>query len=403
MNKNKIKIIEGKLEVPDYPIIPFIEGDGIGAEIWNVAVKVFDVAVKIAYKEKRKIFWLEVLAGEKAYKKVGSWLPQETIEAFKKYIIGIKSPLTTPIGKGYKSLNVSLRQILDLYVCLRPIKWFREVPSPVIYPEKVDMMVFRENTEDVYAGLELEAYSLEAKKLIDFCKREFGWEIQKDTGIGLKPISERNSKRLIRAAIKYALKHNRRSITLVHKGNIQKFTEGAFRKWGYELAKQEFLHEVVILEECKKKPLLGKILLKEVIADIFFQQVLTRPEEFDIIATMNLNGDYISDALAAQVGGIGIAPGGNINFETGVALFEATHGTAPKYVNQDKVNPSSLILSGEMMLRYLGWDEAADLIIKGLSKTISNKTVTYDFYRLMSNAYLLKCSEFGNEIIKNMQ
>lgn len=384
------------------PIIPFIEGDGTGPDIWRAAVKVFDASVRKAYNGERKIMWHEVYAGEKGYRLTGSWMPEETVEAFKKYLIGIKGPLTTPVGGGIRSLNVTLRQMLDLYVCLRPIRYFPGVPSPVSHPEDVDMVVFRENTEDVYAGLELEEGAKETKELIEFCREKFGWKIRRDSGIGLKPISRTASKRLVRAAIKYAIKNNRKSITLVHKGNIQKFTEGAFRNWGYELAKEEYADKVVSREECQGNVPAGKILIKDAIADIFLQQVLTRPKEFDVIATMNLNGDYISDALAAQVGGIGIAPGGNINYKTGHAIFEAVHGTAPKYADQDKVNPGSLILSGEMMLRYMGWVEAADLIIQGFGRTIQNKTVTYDLERLMSGAALLKCSEFADAIIENM-
>ena len=385
--EEKIRINSGgKLEVPDCPVVPFIEGDGTGPDIWRASVRVFDGAVKKAYGGSRKIQWKEVLAGEKANRKTGSWLPDDTVEAFREYLVGIKCPLTTPVGGGFRSLNVALRQMLDLYVCLRPVKWFKGVPSPVRNPERVDMVIFRENTEDVYAGLEVEKGSGEAAGLIEFCEKEFGWKIRKDSGIGIKPISETGSKRLIRAAMEYAVRSGRKSVTLVHKGNIQKFTEGAFMKWGYELA-----------EEYR-----GKIEVRDTIADIFLQQVLTRPAEFDVIATMNLNGDYISDALAAQVGGIGIAPGGNINYETGHALFEATHGTAPKYADLDKVNPSSVILSGEMMLRYMGWTEAADLVIRGISRAIENKTVTYDFHRLMEGAQLLKCSGFGDEIIRNM-
>ena len=391
--KIKFDDIKKKCQVPDRPIIPFIEGDGIGPDIWKASVRVFDAAVKKAYGERREVVWKEVLAGEKAFNACGDWLPEETISAFNEYLIGIKGPLTTPIGGGHRSLNVAIRRKLDLYVCLRPVRWFKGVPSPVKHPEKVDMVVFRENTEDVYAGLEVPAGSAEAERLIKFLKKEFGWRIREKSGIGIKPISEMGSKRLVRAALEYAVKNNRRSVTFVHKGNIQKFTEGAFKTWGYEVARE---YE-------------GKIIVKDVIADIFFQQALTRPAEFDVIATMNLNGDYISDALAAQVGGIGIAPGANINYETGHAVFEATHGTAPKYANQDKVNPGSIVLSGEMMLRYMGWTEAADLIISGLSKTISNRTVTYDFHRLMAcpssagdDARLLKSSEFGDEIIKNM-
>jgi len=375
-----------KCKVPDCPVIPFIEGDGTGPDIWKASVRVFDAAVEKAYAGQRKVAWKEILAGEKAFKATGNWLPDETVKAFSEYLVGIKGPLTTPIGGGHRSLNVALRQKLDLFVCLRPVRWFEGTPSPVKHPEKVNMVVFRENTEDVYAGLEVPAGSGEAERLIDFLKKEFGWRIREDSGIGIKPISATGSKRLVRAALEYAVANKRRSVTLVHKGNIQKFTEGAFKAWGYEVAKE---YE-------------GRIEVKDVIADIFFQQALTRPEEFDVIATMNLNGDYMSDALAAQVGGIGIAPGANINYETGHAVFEATHGTAPKYANQDKVNPGSVILSGEMMFRYLGWAEAADLILSGISRAIKNRTVTYDFHRLMTGARLLKCSEFGDEITKNM-
>ncbi len=397
-----ISMENGALKIPDFPVIPFIEGDGTGPDIWAAAVRVLDEAVEKSYGERKKIVWKEVFAGEKGYEKTGSWLPEETVKAFKKHLVGIKGPLTTPVGGGYRSLNVTLRQTLDLYVCLRPVRWFKGVPSPVCHPEQVNMVVFRENTEDVYAGLELEEGTPEAEKLIDFCKKEFTWNIRADSGVGIKPISITGSKRLVRAAINYALKNSRKSVTLVHKGNIQKFTEGAFRKWGYELAKSEFPDKCVTWEDHGGEVPEGKILIKDVIADIFLQQVLTRPAEFDVIATMNLNGDYISDALAAQVGGIGIAPGGNINYDTGHAIFEATHGTAPKYAGQDKVNPGSLILSGHMMLRYMGWTDAADLIIKGLERTISNKTVTYDFARLMDGAKVLKCSEFATEIINNM-
>lgn len=401
----KITMKEELLQVPDNPIIPFIAGDGIGPDIWSAAVQVFDAAVEKSYAGQKKIIWKEVLAGQKAYDEVGSWLPEETIDAFKGYLVGIKGPLTTPVGGGIRSLNVALRQILDLYVCLRPVRWFKGVPSPVRRPELVDMVVFRENTEDVYAGLELKEGSEEVNKLINFCRKNFGWNIRPDSGVGIKPISITGSKRLIRAAIHYAIDNNRKSVTMVHKGNIQKFTEGAFRQWGYELAKEEFSDKCVTWEECggevPEVPK-GKILIKDAIADIFLQQILTRPVEFDVIATMNLNGDYISDALAAQVGGIGIAPGGNINFTSGQAIFEATHGTAPKYAGKDQVNPGSIILSGEMMLRYMGWTEAADMIIKGLETAITNKTVTYDFNRLMEGAKLLKCSEFGQEIINNM-
>ncbi|MBM3262816.1 MAG: NADP-dependent isocitrate dehydrogenase [candidate division Zixibacteria bacterium] len=394
---------DGALFVPDTPIIPFIEGDGTGPDIWGASQCVLDAAVEKAYGGRRRIAWMEVLAGEKAFKLTGNWLPDETVDAFRDYLVGIKGPLTTPVGGGIRSLNVALRQILDLYVCLRPVRWFSGVPSPVRHPEKVDMVIFRENTEDVYAGKEHAAYSEQAKKLITFLESEFGWKIRPDSGIGIKPISESGSKRLIAAAIDYAIAENRKSVTLVHKGNIQKFTEGAFRNWGYELAKASYGDRVVSWEECQGKTPPGKILIKDAIADIFLQQILTRPDEFDVIATMNLNGDYISDALAAQVGGIGIAPGGNINYKTGHAVFEATHGTAPKYANQDKVNPGSVILSGEMMLRYMGWTDASDLIITGLEKAISEKIVTYDFARLMDGAVEVKCSEFGTAIIERMR
>jgi isocitrate dehydrogenase len=392
----------GTLQVPDQPILPYIEGDGTGPDIWAAAVRVFDAAVQKSYGGKRRIVWKEVLAGEKAYKQTGNWLPDETVEAFKEHLVGIKGPLTTPVGGGIRSLNVALRQILDLYACVRPVRWFEGVPSPVVHPERVDMVIFRENTEDVYAGLECEQGSEEAAKLIDFCNRELGWQILPDSGVGLKPISITRSERLVRSAVNYAIANRRRSVTLVHKGNIQKFTEGAFRQWGYDLAKREFPEHCVTWEDIDGEIPEGKVLIKDVIADIFLQQVLTRPTEFDVIATTNLNGDYASDALAAQVGGIGIAPGGNINYVSGHAVFEATHGTAPKYADQDKVNPGSVILSGEMMLRYMGWIEAADLIIRGLEKAIANKTVTYDFARLMQGAKLLKCSEFGSQIIANM-
>ena len=392
----------GILHVPDVPIIPFIEGDGTGPDIWRSAQRVLDAAVEKAYGGQKKIAWMEVLAGEKAFNENGRWLPDETVEAFREHLIGIKGPLTTPVGGGIRSLNVALRQLLDLYVCLRPVKWFTGVPSPVLHPEKIDMVIFRGNTEDVYAGMELEAYSEEAKKLIDFCKETFGWDIRSDSGVGIKPISETGSKRLIRAAIEYAIALNKHSITLVHKGNIQKFTEGAFRGWGYELAKEEYPDKLVSWDDCQGNVPDGKILIKDTIADIFLQQILTRADEFDVIATMNLNGDYISDALAAQVGGIGIAPGGNINYKTGHAIFEATHGTAPKYTNQDKVNPGSVILSGDLMLRHLGWEKAADLVVKGLEQAIAEKIVTYDFARLMDGATEVKCSEFGSAIIERM-
>ncbi len=399
---DKVSMVNGKLNVPDNVIIPFIEGDGTGPDIWRASKFVLEEAVKKAYNGKRRIEWKEVLAGEKAFKATGSWLPQETVDAFKDYLLGIKGPLTTPVGGGIRSLNVALRQLLDLYVCLRPVRYFQGVPSPVKNPEKVDMVIFRENTEDVYSGKELEAGSEKVAKLMAFLKNEYNWDIREDSGIGIKPISKTGSRRLVRAAIEYAIANHRKSITLVHKGNIQKFTEGAFRAWGYELAKEEFSGKVVSWDDCQGKPSEGQILIKDAIADIFFQQSLTRADEFDVVATMNLNGDYISDALAAQVGGIGIAPGANINYITGHAIFEATHGTAPKYANQDKVNPSSVILSGEMMLRYMKWTEAADLVIKGVEKAIESKKVTYDFARLMENAETVSCSGFGRRIVECM-
>jgi isocitrate dehydrogenase len=397
-----IKMVNGTLEVPSNPIIPFIEGDGTGPDIWRASQYVFDNAVKKAYGGKRSIEWKEILAGEKAFNKTGNWLPDETIEEFKRCLVGIKGPLTTPVGGGIRSLNVALRQILDLYVCLRPVRYFTGVPSPVKNPELCDMVIFRENTEDVYSGKELEAGSEKARKLTTFLKETFGWEIPDDAGIGIKPISKTGSRRLIRAAIEFAIQNNRKSVTLVHKGNIQKFTEGAFRNWGYELAREEFADTLISWDECKGDVPDGKILIKDAIADIFFQQALLRAAEFDVVATMNLNGDYISDALAAQVGGIGIAPGANINYITGHAIFEATHGTAPKYAGLDKVNPASVILSGEMMFRYMNWTEAADLIIKGVEKSIQAKTVTYDFARLTENAQEVSCSEFGRKIVENM-
>jgi isocitrate dehydrogenase len=399
----KISIQNGKLNVPDNPTLPFIEGDGTGPDIWRASVRVFDAAVAKAYGGKRKIEWKEVFAGETAFKKFNNWLPDDTIAAFKEYLVGIKGPLTTPVGGGIRSLNVALRQMLDLYVCLRPVRWFKGVPSPVKRPEKVDMVIFRENTEDIYAGIEWQAESPEAQKVIEFLQKEMGVKkirFPKTSGIGIKPVSREGSERLIRAAINYAIQNKRKSVTLVHKGNIMKFTEGAFRDWGFALAKKEF--GGVDLDGGPWVKLPNGIVVKDAIADITLQQVLTRPEEFDVIATLNLNGDYLSDALAAQVGGIGIAPGGNINYVSGHAIFEATHGTAPKYANQDKVNPGSVILSGEMMLRYMGWTEAADLIIKGLDAAIASKTVTYDFARLMDGAKEVKCSEFGDAVIKNM-
>jgi len=389
------------LTVPSDPIIPFIEGDGIGPDIWSAAVKVFDAAVDQAYGGERAIAWQEVLAGEKAYNETGSWLPEETVAAFRERLVGIKGPLTTPVGGGIRSLNVALRQIMDLYACVRPIRWFEGVPSPVKNPGDVDMVIFRENTEDVYAGKELEEGTEGVKKLLVFLKETYDWDIRHDSGIGIKPVSVTGSKRLIRAAINYALQFERESVTLVHKGNIMKFTEGAFRSWGYELVEEEF-SDVAISWEDAGGDAGDKLLVQDVIADAMLQQVLTRPANYDVIATTNLNGDYISDALAAQVGGIGIAPGGNINYDTGVAVFEATHGTAPKYANQDKVNPGSVILSGEMMFRYLGWNEAADSVIRGLEGAIAAKTVTYDFERLMDGATLLKTSEFGDAIVSHM-
>ncbi|HEX8441288.1 NADP-dependent isocitrate dehydrogenase [Archangium sp.] len=424
----KITLQNGKLSVPNNPIVPYIEGDGTGRDIWRASQAVFDASVEKAYKGKKKISWFEVLAGEKAFKTVNNWLPDETVTAFREYLVGIKGPLTTPVGGGIRSLNVALRQMLDLYVCLRPVRYFKGVPSPVKTPEKVDMTIFRENTEDIYAGIEFEGGSAQAAKVLDFLKKEFPKDFAKirfaeNVGIGVKPVSKEGTERLVRAAIEYAIAHKRKSVTIVHKGNIMKYTEGGFRKWGYELAAREFGDKVYTWDqweatkaaksedaanaEQKAAVSAGKIIIKDSIADITLQQVLTRPDEFDVIATLNLNGDYLSDALAAQVGGIGIAPGGNINYVTGHAVFEATHGTAPKYADQDKVNPGSVILSGEMMLRHMGWHEAADLIIQGMDKAIGNKTVTYDFARLMrqegqGNVSEVKCSEFGQAIIKNM-
>ncbi|MGH8903988.1 MAG: isocitrate dehydrogenase (NADP(+)) [Egibacteraceae bacterium] len=392
--------LEG-LQVPDEPIIPFIEGDGIGPDIWAAAVRVFDAAVAKAYGGDRRITWKQVLAGQKAYDETGDWLPEETIEAFRSHLVGIKGPLTTPVGEGIRSLNVAVRQILDLYVCLRPIRWFKGVPSPMRHPEQVDMVVFRENTEDVYAGKELRGGSDEAKRALEFFKDAYGWDLRPDSGLGLKPISETGSKRLVRAAIREAVKGRRRSVTLVHKGNIMKFTEGAFRQWGYELVRAEFSDVAVSWEDCGGDPG-DKVLVQDRIADSMLQQVLTRAEEYDVIATTNLNGDYLSDAVAAQVGGVGIAPGGNINYETGHSIFEATHGTAPKYAGQDKVNPCSVILSGEMMLRRLGWNEAADLVIRGLEATIAEKIVTYDFARQMDGATKVRTSGFATAMIERM-
>ena len=419
----KITIQDGKLNVPDRPIIPFIEGDGTGPDIWRSSVRVLDAAVRKAYGGERQIKWMEVYAGEKSYARFSTWLPDETVAAFRNYLVGIKGPLTTPVGGGIRSLNVALRQLLDLYVCLRPVRWFKGVPSPVKSPDKIDMVICRENTEDVYAGIEFEAGTEDAKKVLRLLKDNFPQMYQKvrfpdSSAFGFKPISNEGSVRLIRAAIEYAIKNKRRSVTLVHKGNIMKFTEGAFRNWGYALAEREFSDrtytwtkwertraqqgEAAANAEQKAALDSGKVLVKDAIADITLQQVLTRPEEFDVIATPNLNGDYLSDALAAQVGGIGIAPGGNINYVSGHAVFEATHGTAPKYANLDRVNPGSVILSGEMMLRYMGWTEAADLIIQGMDGAIGGKTVTYDFARLMEGAKEVKCSEFGDAVIASM-
>jgi isocitrate dehydrogenase len=397
----KITMVDGTLTVPDEPIIPFIEGDGTGVDIWPAAKHVLDAAIDKAYQGRRRVAWTEVLAGEKAYRETGDWLPDATVASFREHLIGIKGPLTTPVGGGIRSLNVALRQILDLYVCLRPVRWYPGVPSPVKRPELVDMVIFRENTEDIYAGLEVEEGTPEAKKLIETLKRELGWDIRQDSGIGIKPISETGSKRLIRAAIEYAVEHHRPSVTLVHKGNIQKFTEGAFRNWGYELTREEFADVAVGWDDCNGDPG-DKVLVKDNIADITLQQILTRPDDFDVIATTNLNGDYLSDALAAQVGGIGIAPGGNINYVTGHGIFEATHGTAPKYAGQDKVNPSSLLLSGVMMLEHLGWNEPAELITKAFEATIADKVVTYDFARLMDGAKEVKTSQFGEAVVNHM-
>jgi len=389
---------DGTLHVPEVPIIPFIEGDGTGVDIWPAAKLVLDAAAK---KHGKEVAWVEVLAGEKAFNETGNWLPDETVESFRDHLIGIKGPLTTPIGGGIRSLNVALRQLLDLYVCLRPVRWFQGVPSPVLHPEAVDMVIFRENTEDIYAGMEAEAGTAEVEKLRTFLREQMGWDVREGSGIGIKPISEMGSKRLIRAAIQYAVDKGRESVTIVHKGNIQKFTEGAFMKWGYELVREEFSDVAVGWDDCGGKPG-SKILVKDSIADITLQQVLTRPAEFDVIATTNLNGDYLSDALAAQVGGIGIAPGGNINYVTGHGIFEATHGTAPKYAGQDKVNPGSVLLSGVMMFEHLGWDAAAKDIVTALEATIADKIVTYDFARMMDGATEVKCSEFASAIVDRL-
>lgn len=421
MQGEKITVVDGVLNVPANPIVPYIEGDGIGPDIWAASSRVIDAAVEKAYNGEKKIVWKEVLAGEKAFNETGEWLPSETLDVIKEYLIAIKGPLTTPVGGGIRSLNVALRQELDLFVCLRPVRWFEGVPSPVKRPQDTDMVIFRENTEDIYAGIEYEKGSEAVSKLINFLQQEMGVNkirFPETSGIGIKPVSEEGTSRLVRAAINYAIKEGRKSVTLVHKGNIMKYTEGAFKNWGYELAEKEFGEKVFtwaqydrIKEEQgsdvanktqAEAEAAGKIIIKDSIADIFLQQILTRPKEFDVVATMNLNGDYISDALAAQVGGIGIAPGANINYETGHAIFEATHGTAPKYAGLDKVNPSSVILSGVLMLEHLGWTEAAQLVIQSVENTIASKVVTYDFARLMEGATEVKCSEFGDELIKNM-
>jgi isocitrate dehydrogenase len=406
----KIRIAGGRLNVPDRPVIPFIEGDGTGPDIWRASVRVLDAAVKKAYGGKRQLMWMEVLAGEKAFNQTGNWLPDATVDACRDYLVSIKGPLTTPVGGGIRSLNVALRQMLDLYCCVRPVRWFKGVPSPVLKPQDVDMTIYRENTEDIYAGIEFQQGTPDAEKFKKLMQENFPKQFGKvrfpdSSGFGIKPVSAEGTQRLVRAAMRYAIANDRKSVTLVHKGNIMKFTEGAFRDWGYQLAKDEF--GAVELDGGpwhvipEGKPGAG-IVIKDVIADAFLQQILTRAKEYDVVATLNLNGDYISDALAAEVGGIGIAPGGNINYVTGHAVFEATHGTAPKYANQDKVNPGSVILSGEMMLRYLGWTEAADAIIAAMDKTIAAKTVTYDFARMMDGAKLLKCSEFGDALIAAM-
>jgi isocitrate dehydrogenase len=419
----KITISNGKLTVPDQPIIPFIEGDGTGADIWRASVRVLDAAVAKAYGGKRRIHWMEVYAGQKANDLFNTWLPDETVQACRDYLVSIKGPLTTPIGGGIRSLNVALRQMLDLYVCLRPVRWFKGVPSPVKAPEKVDMVIFRENTEDIYAGIEFEAGSADNAKFKELFKQAFPKlygkiRFPETSGIGIKAVSQEGTERLMRSAIQYAIDNKRKSVTIVHKGNIMKFTEGAFRNWSYALAEREYADSTYTWDQWERTKAekgekaanaeqdaakkAGKVIIKDAIADITLQQVLTRPEEFDVIATMNLNGDYLSDALAAQVGGIGIAPGGNVNYMTGHAVFEATHGTAPKYANLDKVNPGSVILSGEMMLRYMGWTEAADAIITAMDRSIAQKTVTYDFARLMEGATEVKCSEFGDALIRNL-
>jgi isocitrate dehydrogenase len=421
---SRIEKVSGQLKVPDQPIVPFIEGDGTGPDIWRATVRILDAAVAKAYGDRRRIHWMEIYAGQKSYDLFGSWLPDQTVDACREYLVSIKGPLTTPIGGGIRSLNVALRQLLDLYVCLRPVRWFNGVPSPVRDPGSVDMVIFRENTEDIYAGIEFERGSAGAKKFLELLKENFPQEFDKirfpeSSGIGLKPVSQEGTERLVRAAFDYAIENKRKSVTFVHKGNIMKYTEGAFRNWGYAVAEREYADQTYTWDQwertraakgadtanAEQKAALdaGKILVKDAIADIALQQVLTRPKEFDVIATMNLNGDYLSDALAAQVGGIGIAPGGNINNITGHAVFEATHGTAPKYANLDVVNPGSLTLSGEMMLRYLGWFEAADVIVDAMDRTIGQKIVTYDFARLMDGAKEVKCSEFADALIDNMQ
>jgi isocitrate dehydrogenase len=415
MVSEKIKLVDGKLIVPENPVIPYIEGDGTGPDIWKASVRVFDAAVKKAFNGNRKVIWKEVLAGEKAFKQTGNWMPEETLTSFREYLVGIKGPLTTPVGEGMRSLNVALRQILDLYTCYRPVRYFKGVPSPVRHPEKVDMHIFRENTEDIYAGIEFMNGKPETEKVRRFLIDEMGVKsirFPNTSSIGIKPVSVEGTERLVRQAIKYAINKKLPSVTIVHKGNIMKFTEGSFMKWGYALAEREFGNDVftwsqykqisVADEMLKNAEIAGKIIVKDVIADAFLQQILTRPAEYSVIATLNLNGDYISDALAAIVGGIGIAPGANINFETGHAIFEATHGTAPKYADQDKVNPGSVILSGALMFDYLGWDKVAESIYSGLERTIQSKKVTYDFHRLMENATLLKTSEFANAIISNI-
>ncbi|QKS72032.1 NADP-dependent isocitrate dehydrogenase [Paenalkalicoccus suaedae] len=421
MSGQKITVTNGEVNVPNNPIIPYIEGDGIGPDIWKAASRVIEAAVDKAYNGEKSIEWKEVLAGEKAFEQTGEWLPEATLDTIREYIIAIKGPLTTPIGGGFRSLNVALRQELDLFACVRPVRWFNGVPSPVKRPEDTDMVIFRENSEDIYAGIEYQEGTDEAKKLIDFLQNEMGAtkiRFPETSGIGIKPVSKEGTERLVRAALQYAVDEGRKSLTLVHKGNIMKFTEGAFKNWGYEVAEKEFGDKVftwaqydrIVEEQGKdaaneaqsKAEAEGKIIVKDSIADIFLQQILTRPKEFDVVATMNLNGDYVSDALAAQVGGIGIAPGANINYDSGHAIFEATHGTAPKYAGQDKVNPSSVLLSGVLMLRHLGWGEAADMIEQAMDKTIASKTVTYDFARLMDGATEVKCSEFGDALISNL-